>query len=628
MKTVEEQHQLQLEKQQELEEQQKQKWLMAPSSTFGGCDIHIDPRKQEGTKPTTVVIAPPSIGTFSTPPASRDRGTTSDKKPSSPSKKKQGAITEQPPPPLRQTELTTQKSPLSDNIIKSNFFTIASTPTEKPLPPSRPTDPTTQKTTSSVNGTKSTFTPSAPSSAKTRQQTDDEKPSNKTDLPSPRKTSQRSPKEAADKPHPSDFFKASGHKDEAGTLAKPSSQDSSNIPRVTDKTPDKINEHNAKETKSKPTGVSPPVDKPVPLAYTTPDRQTPQTSYVKPPEQGDTETSLGLEPGQELKSAVGSAYTPSNGDTPEVIEDDNRFSTKRLQNLFNPDIEDSQYPSRQEEAPADPKKHSDVHDKEKQTTMIPDSGKSGCSPSPNMRAPHAPVTDEERSAILPPKGPAATTGAEKSPPNQQVLHPAPSTDKLPKTASVNTGRPQGTTPKAPIDDKNGFTSDEPSEKSSTLSKKVLEATPRKTPPDENLSTSAPVEEVTLDASVKQVPADREILDVQGTGDSDSTKKTVVDKRAAEPSSRQTTESDKGAVHTLQGITGDESTKAAQSAPEKAPASSEQNMPTVSRGDVIDTNGKEAITSSPGDPRGTIPATQRPSASGIVTNPAKKTLISE
>jgi hypothetical protein len=187
--------------------------------------------------------------------------------------------------------------------------------------------------------------------------------------------------------------------------------------------------------------------------------------------------------------------------------------------VFNPDIEDSQYPSRQEEAPADPKKHSDVHDREKRTTMMPDSGKSGGSPSPNMRAPHAPVTDEERSAILPPKIPAATTGAEKSPPNQQVPHPAPSTDKVPKTAGVNNGAPQGTTPKAPIDDRNGFTSvhgadpntlvtrDEPSEKSSTISKKVLEATPRKTPPDENLDTSAPVEEVTLDASVKQGPAD-------------------------------------------------------------------------------------------------------------------------
>jgi hypothetical protein len=380
-------------------------------------------------------------------------------------------------------------------------------------------DPTTQKTTSSVNGTKSTITPSAPSSAKTRQQTDNEKLRSKTDMPSPRKASQRPPKQDADKPHPSDFFKASGHKDEAGTLAKPSSQDSSNIPRVTDKTPDKINEPNSKETESKLTGVSPQVDKPIPFAYTTPDRQTPQTSYVKPPEQGDTETSLGLEPGQELKSAVGSAYTPFNGDTPEVIENDNRFSTKRLPKVFNPDIEDSQYPSRQEEAPADPKKHSDVHDREKRTTMMPDSGKSGGSPSPNMRAPHAPVTDEERSAILPPKIPAATTGAEKSPPNQQVPHPAPSTDKVPKTAGVNNGAPQGTTPKAPIDDRNGFTSvhgadpntlvtrDEPSEKSSTISKKVLEATPRKTPPDENLDTSAPVEEVTLDASVKQGPAD-------------------------------------------------------------------------------------------------------------------------
>ncbi|GJN13174.1 hypothetical protein PR202_ga31518 [Eleusine coracana subsp. coracana] len=640
MKTVEEQHKL--EKQQELEEKQKQ-----PSPTFGGRDIHIDPRQQEGTKPQTVLVAPPSIGTVSTSisPAPQDRETTSEQKPSSPNQRRQGGFfttTEKPPPPSRQTEPTSQKSPSSDNGTKSTFFTPASThttskenqrtdaakfsykdvrsPTEKAPSPLRPTDPTIQKTPSSVSGAKSTFfTPSST-------------PTSKTD--SPRNTNQRSSREAPDKSHHSDFFKASNHKDATGSLIMPSPKDSSKIPRAgqindevfTDKAPNKIDETDFHETESKLTGVSPQVDKPVPSTYTTPDRQTPQTLHVKPPEQRGG-TSVGPEPGPKMKSDVHTDYTPSKGDTADVINDPDRFSTKRLREVFNPDTEDSPYSSKQEEAPIDPQKRSALHDREKQTTMIPDSIKSGGSPSPNMRALYAPVTDEERSAILPAKGGMATTGEEKSLPNQQVPHAAPGTDQLAE-AGVNTGTPKGAPSKIPTGDRNGsapvhgadptiITSDEQSEKSSTMGEKALGATPRKTSPAERRGSSAPVkvQEVTLGARVKQRQAGQEILEVQDIGDSDTAKKRVADKKAAEPNSQQTTESIKGVGRTLQSITTDESTKAAQ-------ASGGQYTSIVPHGGTLDTNGKDAVTSSPNDPRSLapIPATQRPEASGKMPTP--------
>lgn len=613
MKTVEEQHEH--EKQQEHEEKQKQQWLTATSPTFGGRDIRIDPRQHEGTKAQTVLVAPPSIGTVSASiqPGPQDRGTTSDQKPSSSNETKQGGFfttTEKQPPSSRQTESTTQRTP------KSTFFTP----------------------------------PSTPSSAKTHQQTADDKPSSKTDSP----TSQRSPEEASDSPHPSDFFKASGRRNEASSLAKPSSQDSPKISR-------------GGEIEKTTAGVSPQDEKPIPSTYTTSNTETPQTPYIKPSEQRGTDTSVGPRPNQKLKSAGPTVSSPSKGDVQDVIDDVDRFSTKRLRAVFNPDIEDSQYPSKQEDIPADPRKHSDLHDRENKSTI---------------QAPYAPSTGQEMSDILPPKQRMTTTGADKPLFDQQVP-PGLNTDRLAKTAGVNTGTPEGAAPKTPTDTTNGsapvqgadpktiVSGDGQTERSVTKGQIALEDTSRKVPPTDSRSTSASVEEVTLDARVKQGSAGRGgILDVQDTsGDTtektvadkgaaeqspqqttdalnevgptlqgipanestkaapsshgDTTKKPVVLKRAAEPRSQQT-ESIKGISPALRGMTTDESTKAATAAPVQAPSSGEQNRPTVPHGGTVDTNRKERVRSPPGDSRGTlptipgktpIPATQLPTASG-------------
>ncbi|TVU42310.1 hypothetical protein EJB05_08707 [Eragrostis curvula] len=525
MKIVEEEHEL--EKQRELEEQQKQQWLTEPSPTIGGRDIRIDPRKHEGTKSQTVLVPPPSTGTIVSasiiPPAPQDRGTTSDQKPSSPNQIKEGGFftaPEKPPPPSREIDSTTRKSP-SGNSTESTFFTPA------PIP-----------TTAKIQ----------------HQKTDTEKFTNK---------------------------------------------DSS--------------EPDSCETKSKRTGVSPQVDKPVPLTNTTPDTQTPQIPYVKPPEQRGTDTSIGSEPGQKLKTDVHTAGTPSNGDT-HVIDDVDRFSTKRLRAVFNPDIEDSQHPAKQEEAPVVPKNR-EIHDREKKTTMIPDSGESGSSPSTGVRPPYAPITEQERSDRLPPKEGMVTKGPEKSPSIQQSPPSAPSSDKLAKTAGAAPRTPtearSGSALVHKADPSNIVTSDEQTDKSSKMGQRKLEATPSETPAADSRGTSAPVQEETRDAHEKQAPAGLgDILDVQDTGDGDVTEKDV-DKRAAEPtlSPQKTTEPIKRVSPTLQGITGDDSTKAAPHAPEQAPASSRQNASIVPPGGTLDTNGKEAAKPSPVDPRGTPPTTQ-------------------
>uniref|UniRef100_A0A0A9DE79 Uncharacterized protein n=1 Tax=Arundo donax TaxID=35708 RepID=A0A0A9DE79_ARUDO len=238
MKNVEKEH-----LKEELEKQQKQ-WVTEPLPQFGGRDIRIDPRKQEGTKTQTVLVAPPSTGTVSTSISSspQEHETTSDQKLAPTIQTKQGGFfttTGKSPPPSRQIDSITQKPPSSVDNPKSTFFTPAATPakthqkndadnfryrdtsspTEEPLLPSRHIDSTTQKPSSNVHSTKSTFfTPSsAPITAKT------EKPSYK-DASSPSKTRQRSPKEVPDKTHLSDSFNASNQNNEPGSLAKPSAK--------------------------------------------------------------------------------------------------------------------------------------------------------------------------------------------------------------------------------------------------------------------------------------------------------------------------------------------------------------------------------------------------------------------
>lgn len=659
MKTVEEEH-----IKEEYERQQQQRWQTEPQFVR---DIHISHRQQEGTKSQTVLVAPPSTGTIITSisPAPREHENTTEHKPSSPVERNQGG-----------------------------FFTT----TEKTQPPSRQTDSTTQKPPSSVQSTKSNFftQPSTPTTAKMHQRTDAEKPIHK-DASSPSKTSQISPKEAPDKPHLSGFFKVSGYKYEAGSVAKPSPQAPSGTPGARQaseavasdkpsqgsaKSPHRITEPDYSESESKPFGVHPQVDKP--------DTQKQQTPYGKPPEQTVTHTYVGPEAGEKQKSAMGTHYAQgetakqstysgypaiakrateadqnrapppraqevqsgvqdaqkqakalpadqkasgtsplqveSEEDTQGGIDEDERFSTKRLRRMFDPDAPDSQDPAMEGEAPAISNMPSDVHDREKKTTTVP------ATPPTGTRAPYTPETADERGAILPPKGvpynDRATSGPEKTPPIQQVPPAAPRTDKLSKTEDASMRGPQGAPQQTTVDARSGSAlvqgadaharviSDEQTYKNSTMGGKAPEATRKAS---DSQGTSALIQEPILDTRGKQAPVGQEeIPGVRDIGDRDTTKKSIINKRAAEPTSgsQQITEPVKGAGPTSPKTPGDKSTRAATAdpgaeltAPVGAPALGGQNASAVLREGNLDANSKnEAAKPSPGDLRTTLPTT--------------------
>ncbi|RLN03315.1 proteoglycan 4-like [Panicum miliaceum] len=650
MRTVEEEHR------KEEHERQQQQWQTEHLPQFGVRDIHISHRQQEGTKSQTVLVAPPSTGTIITsiPPAPQDHENTSDPKPSSPIQRNQGG-----------------------------FFTT----TEKTQPTSGQTDSTTQKPPSSVQSTKSSFftQPSTPTTAKMHQRTDSEKPSRK-DASSPSKTSQTSPKEAPDKPHLSDFFKVGSYKDEAGSLVKPSPQASSKISgaRQTSeavapdkpspgsaKSPHRITEPDYSETESKPFGVHPHVDKP--------DVQKQQTPYGKPPEHRVADTIVGPESDEKQKSAIGSPYargetekqsthtgspaiakraTEADQDrapsSQDGIDEDERFSTKRLRRMFNPEAPDSQDPAMEEEAPARPNTPSDVHDKEKQTTTVP-ANKMNSSPPTGTRAPYTPEVADEKGLISQPREVAyndrATDGPEKTPLGQQVPPAAASTDKLAKTEGANIRAPQGAPQQTPTDARSGsalvqgadprarVVSDEQTYKSSAMGGKAQDAKRKAT---DSQGSPASIQEANLDALGKQAPVSQEekpgVLD---TGDRDTTKKPISEKRTAEPTSgsQQITESVQGVGPTSPGTPDDKSTRAATAdpsaampAPVRAPASGGQNASAVLHEGNLDAEGKnEAAKSSSGDPRSMRPTTpgrlapspdkQFPDTSGQLSKPS-------
>ncbi|OEL24515.1 Glutathione S-transferase F10 [Dichanthelium oligosanthes] len=625
MRTVEEEHR------KEEHEKQQQQWQTAHLPQFGVHDIHISHRQQEGTKSQRVLVAPPSTGTIITsiPPAPQEHENTSDHKPSTSIQRNQGG-----------------------------FFTT----NEKPQPPPKQTDYTTQEPPSSVQSTKSSFftQPSTPTTGKTYQRTD-QKPSHK-DASSPSKTSQISPKETPDKTHLSDFFKVSGYKHEAGSLAKP--QASSKIPgaRQTSeavapdksspgsaKSPHRITETDYSESESKPFGVRPQVDKR--------DTHKLQTPYGKPPEQRVADSSVGPEAGEKQKSTMSTPYaqvetakqsihagsraiakgaTEADQDrapssraqevqsgvqdaqrqAKDGIDENERFSTKRLRRMFNPDAPDSQDPAMEEEASAI---SSDVYDREKHTTTVP-ANKMSSSPPTGTRAPYTPEIADERRATSPPNGvpynDRATAGPEKTPPVQQVPPAAPSTDKLAKTEGADTRAPQQT----PTDARSGSAlvqradprarviNDEQIYKSSTMGRKAPEATRK-------ASDSQGTSEVILDTRGK---GHEEIPGFRDTGNRDATKKSVIDKRTAEltSGSQQITEPIKGVSPTSSGTPGDKSTRAATAAPNAAvpapvqePTSGGQNASAVLREGNLDASGKnEAAKPSPGDPRSMLPAT--------------------
>ncbi|CAL5011638.1 unnamed protein product [Urochloa decumbens] len=598
MKAVEEEH-----RKEEHEIQQQQQWQAQHLPQYGVRDIHISHRQQEGTKSQTLLVAPPSTGTIITsiPPAPQEHEKTSDYKPPSPTQRNQGG-----------------------------FFTT----TEKTQPPSRQTDSTTQKLPSSVQSTKSSFfsQPSTSTTTKTHR-TDAEKPIHK-DTSSRSKTSQISPKETPDKPHLSDSFKVSGYKDEAGSLAKPSPQVSSKIPgarktseEVTPykpsqgsaKSPHRITEPDYSESESKPFGFHPQVDKP--------DTQKQQTRYGKPPG-----TSVGPEAGEKQKSAMDNPYVrgESEEDTQDGIGEDDRFSTKRLRRMFDPDAPDSQDPAMGEEALTTSSTPSDVHDKQKKTTTVP-ANITDRSPT-GIRAPYTPETEDEKGAIFPPKevpyNDPATAGSEKIPPIQQIPPASPSTEKLAKTEVGNMRAPQeapqqtttdarsGSAPVQGADPRARVISDEQMYRSSAMGGKAPEATRKAS---DSQGASASIQEPIIDARGKKAPVGQEeISSVRDTGDRDATKNSVIDKRPAEltSDSQQITEPVKGVGPTSPVTPGDKSTRAvtadpsaALAAPVRAPASGGQNASTVLRERNLDTNGKnEAAKPSSGDVRSMFPTT--------------------
>jgi hypothetical protein len=275
--------------------------------------------------------------------------------------------------------------------------------------------------------------------------------------------------------------------------------------------------------------------------------------------------------------------------------------------MFNPDAQGSQDPTMEEEAPAikDP---SGVHNREKQTTTVP-ANKITSSPSTGTRAPYTPEATDERGDISPAKGvpynDRATARPGYSQSIQQVPPPTPSNDKLAKIEGVDIRKPQRASQQTPADAKSSpelmqgadprarIVSDEQTKKSSTMGERAPEATRKAS---DSQGTSASVQKANLDTYGKQAPASQgEIPGVQDTGDRDTNKKSIVGKRAAEPTS---------------GTLGDKSTiaamvdpSAALPAPARTQASVGQNASVDPSEGNLDENGKnKAAKSSPDDPR--------------------------
>lgn len=640
MKTVEEEH-----RKEEYERQQQQGWQTEPQFVH---DIHISHRQQEGTKSQTVLVAPPSTGAIITSisPAAQEHEHTSDHKPSSPVQRSQGGFftpTEKTQPPPRHTDSTTEKPPSSVQSTKSNFFTQPSTPTTAKMHASSPSK------TSQISPKEAPDKPHLSGFFKVSDYKDE---AGSVAKPSPQAPSGTTGARQAS---------------EAVATGKPSQGSA--------KSPLRITEPDYSESESKSFGAHPQVDKP--------DSQKQQTPYGKPPEQRVTHTYVGTEAGEKQKRAMGthnaqgetakqSTYTgypaiakraaeadqdwapqpraqelqsgvqdaqkqakslpaeqktsgtsplqvESEEDTQGGIVEDERFSTKRLRRMFDPDAPVSEDPAMEEEAPNMP---SDVYDREKKTTTVP-ANKMNSSPPTGTRALYTPETSGERGALLPPKGvpynDRATAGQEKTPPVQQV--PLATHDKLSKTEGASMRGPQGAPQQTTVDARSDSAlvqgadprarviSAEQTHKNSTLGGRAPEAT-RKV--SDSQGTSALIQEPMLDTRGKQAPVGQEeIPGVQDIVDQETTKKSDIDRRAAEPTSgsQQITEPVKGAGPSSPKTHGDKSTRAvdpsaALTAAVRAPASGGL----LRVGNLNDNGKNEAAKPSPGNLRTTLPTT--------------------
>ncbi|XP_021320101.1 serine/arginine repetitive matrix protein 2 isoform X2 [Sorghum bicolor] len=312
-------------------------------------------------------------------------------------------------------------------------------------------------------------------------------------------------------------------------------------------------------------------------------------------------------PTEQKVSGTSPRQVESEEDTQDGTDGDERFSTKRLRRMFNPDAQGSQDPTMQEEAPVikDP---SGVLNREKQTTTVP-ANKITSSPSTGTRAPYTPEAADERGDISPPKGVPYNDRATARPGYSQSIQQVPPTsnDKLakqgadirtPQRASQQTladakSSPelmQGADPRARI------VSDEQTKKSSTMTERAPEATRK--------------------ASDSQ--------GIQDTGDRDTNKKSIVGKMATEPTSE--TLGDKSTIAAMV----DPST--ALPAPVRTQASVGQNASVdPSEGNLDENSKNKAAKSSPDDTRSKLltspgklapnPDTQNRATSGQLSKPS-------
>ncbi|KAM0836443.1 hypothetical protein ACQ4PT_062323 [Festuca glaucescens] len=350
MQSVEEQNQIEELEQQQLEEQWQ--WETESPPTSGRRILHIDPRQQAGTESRTVVVPPPRGGAISS----------------------SSFTVEQEQQPIH-TETTSHGETSPNHSKGSNFFTATDT---SPAPSEQKTS-TAQKPSSSVEGTRSNFfTPATPpTTTKMSQRIGTDKSTSK-DASSPTRPSQGLSKEAPDKLHLPDFYKASIHTDETSTLTKPTPKEASkttdriSAPRQTSEevAPSKLHLGSDKapqeNTPDKSTQKSPSSVQNTTSSFFTPPAKMPQrtntdkstskdaSSPTRPREGSSTDSTKEAREADQKKaeSAPGSQNTPQQSKAPPKLKasdlspmqkeyedtqgEDERFSTKRLRKMVEP----------------------------------------------------------------------------------------------------------------------------------------------------------------------------------------------------------------------------------------------------------------------------------------------------
>jgi hypothetical protein len=381
MQSVEEQNQIdELEQQQQLEEQWQ--WETESPPTSGRRILRIDPRQQTGTESRTVLVPPPSGGAISSSfftvqqeqqPLPKETSSHGETSPNNRKGSNFFTTTDKTPAPSKQITPTTQKPPSSVESTTSNFFTPATPRSTTKMSQTTDSDKSTQKSPSSVqNAASSFFAP--PSTTKLPQRTSTDKSASK-DASSPTRPSQGSSKEAPDKLHLSDFYKASSHTDET-SITKPTPKEASKTsdrisgPR---RTSEVVGPDQAASAKT-PSGVDGPA------SATT--RELPPGSQNTPQQSKAPPTNL-----------KASDLSPMQEEYEDTQGEDERFATKRLRKMLEQSdpttlkskSTDLQAPPTQEETPSIYKNPSYVQDRKGQAGNSSADGKTDITPSTGTR---------------------------------------------------------------------------------------------------------------------------------------------------------------------------------------------------------------------------------------------------